>query len=144
MIFADLASMRLIPRSPGAPPVVPRPNDVQLRLLRLLDVDPTAARRPPPAAEYKEHIMPSPVHVRRCAEHRASHPTAAGPRVQRRRATPNRAVQRSARLTQQGITTPLPVGRYLPTRLPSRSSSSRAGKWKVLPQKEAPTSHKGG
>jgi transposase len=45
MIFAALASMRLIPRSRGAPPVVPRPNDVQLRLLRLLDVDPTADLR---------------------------------------------------------------------------------------------------
>ncbi len=41
MIFAALASMRLIPAARGAPPVVPRPNDVQLRLLRLLDVDPT-------------------------------------------------------------------------------------------------------
>lgn len=45
MIFAALASMRLIPRSRGAPPVVPRPNDVQLRLLRLLDVDPTTNLR---------------------------------------------------------------------------------------------------
>ena len=42
MIFAALASMRLIPASRGAPPIVPRPNDVQLRLLRLLHVDPTA------------------------------------------------------------------------------------------------------
>jgi len=42
MIFAALASMRLIPASRGAPPVVPRPNDTQLRLLRLLDIDPTA------------------------------------------------------------------------------------------------------
>jgi hypothetical protein len=42
MIFAALASMRLIPATRGSPPVVPRPNDVQLRLLRLLDVDPTA------------------------------------------------------------------------------------------------------
>ncbi len=41
-IFAALASMRLIPASRGAPPVVPRPNDVQMRLLHLLDVDPTA------------------------------------------------------------------------------------------------------
>ena len=42
MILAALASMRLIPARRGAPPVVPRPNDVQMRLLRLLDVDPTA------------------------------------------------------------------------------------------------------
>lgn len=42
MIFAALASMRLIPAARGAPPIVPRPNDVQLRLLRLLEVDPTA------------------------------------------------------------------------------------------------------
>jgi transposase len=44
-IFAALASMRLIPAARGAPPVVPRPTDVQLRLLRLLDVDPTAHLR---------------------------------------------------------------------------------------------------
>jgi transposase len=42
MIFAALASMRLIPAARGAPPIVPRPNDVQLRLHRLLDIDPTA------------------------------------------------------------------------------------------------------
>jgi transposase len=42
MILTALASMRLIPASRGAPPIVPRPNDIQLRLLRLLDVDPTA------------------------------------------------------------------------------------------------------
>ena len=42
MIFAALASMRLIPATRGQPPAVPRPNDVQLRLLRLLDIDPTA------------------------------------------------------------------------------------------------------
>jgi len=41
MIFAALTSMRLIPASRGAPPTVPRPNDIQLRLLRLLDIDPT-------------------------------------------------------------------------------------------------------
>lgn len=40
-ILAALASMRLIPASRDAPPVVPRPNDIQLRLLRLLDIDPT-------------------------------------------------------------------------------------------------------
>lgn len=45
MIFAALASMRLTPTSRGAPPIVPRPNDVQLRLLRLLNVDPTARLR---------------------------------------------------------------------------------------------------
>lgn len=42
MIFAALATMRLMPTARGTPPVVPRPNDVQLRLLRLLGVDPTA------------------------------------------------------------------------------------------------------
>lgn len=42
MILAALASMRLIPASRGTPPIVPRPNDVQLHLLRLLEVDPTA------------------------------------------------------------------------------------------------------
>ena len=45
MIFAALASMRLIPATRGAPPVIPRPNDVQLQLLQLLDVDPTARLR---------------------------------------------------------------------------------------------------
>jgi hypothetical protein len=42
MIFAALSSMRLIPAARGTPTSVPRPLDVQLRLLRLLDVDPTA------------------------------------------------------------------------------------------------------
>jgi transposase len=42
MIFAALATMRLLPASRGAPPTIPRPNDVQLRLLTLLHVDPTA------------------------------------------------------------------------------------------------------
>jgi transposase len=42
MILTALASMRLIPASRGTPPTVPRPNDVQLRLLRLLTIDPTA------------------------------------------------------------------------------------------------------
>jgi transposase len=41
-IFAALATMRLIPASRGRPPVIPQPNDIQLQLLRLLDVDPTA------------------------------------------------------------------------------------------------------
>ena len=45
MIFAALASLRLIPARPGEPAVVPRPNDIQLRLLRLLEVDPTARLR---------------------------------------------------------------------------------------------------
>jgi transposase len=45
MILGALASMRLIPASRGAPPAVPQPNDVQLRLLRLLDIDPTAHLR---------------------------------------------------------------------------------------------------
>ncbi|MGH9188650.1 MAG: IS1634 family transposase [Acidimicrobiales bacterium] len=44
-IFAALATMRLIPSARGEPAVVPRPNGVQLRLLRLLDVDPTALVR---------------------------------------------------------------------------------------------------
>lgn len=42
MIFAALATMRLIPATGSDPPIVPRPNDVQLRLLRMLNVDPTA------------------------------------------------------------------------------------------------------
>jgi transposase len=41
-IFAALATMRLIPATRGQPPIIPRPNDTQLRLLELLDVDPTA------------------------------------------------------------------------------------------------------
>jgi transposase len=41
-IFAVLSTMRLIPASRGAPPVVLGPNAIQLRLLQLLDVDPTA------------------------------------------------------------------------------------------------------
>jgi transposase len=40
-IFAALASMRLIPATRGQPPIIPRPNAIQLRLLELLDVDPT-------------------------------------------------------------------------------------------------------
>ena len=44
-ILAALASMRLIPAARGEPPVVPRPKEIQLRLLRLLDVDPTAHLR---------------------------------------------------------------------------------------------------
>ncbi|CAN5117603.1 IS1634 family transposase [soil metagenome] len=40
-IFGALVTMRLIPASRAGPAVVPRPNDVQLRLLVLLDVDPT-------------------------------------------------------------------------------------------------------
>jgi transposase len=41
LIFAALASMRLIPASRGGPPVIPRPGSSQLKLLELLDVDPT-------------------------------------------------------------------------------------------------------
>ncbi len=41
-IFAALATMRLILATRAGPAVVPRPNDVQLRLLELLAVDPTA------------------------------------------------------------------------------------------------------
>ncbi|MCA1682080.1 MAG: IS1634 family transposase [Actinobacteria bacterium] len=41
-IFAALATMRLIPAARGEPPILPRPNDTQLHLLRLLHVDPTA------------------------------------------------------------------------------------------------------
>jgi hypothetical protein len=41
-VFAALATMRLIPATRAGPPVVPRPNDVQLHLLELLEVDPTA------------------------------------------------------------------------------------------------------
>lgn len=44
-IFAALARMRLIPATGRRPPIVPRPNDIQLRLLRLLKVDPTARLR---------------------------------------------------------------------------------------------------
>lgn len=42
MIFLALASIRLIPASRDAPPVVPRPTDIQLRLL---DIDTTARLR---------------------------------------------------------------------------------------------------
>lgn len=48
MIFAALAAMRLIPASHGTPPSIPRPNDTQLRLLQLLDIDPTNGLRSPP------------------------------------------------------------------------------------------------
>jgi transposase len=40
-IFGALVTMRLIPATRAGPAVVARPNDVQLRLLVLLDVDPT-------------------------------------------------------------------------------------------------------
>jgi transposase len=46
LIFNVLARMRLIPASPGTPAYVPRPTDVQLHLLELLDVDPTILHRP--------------------------------------------------------------------------------------------------
>jgi transposase len=41
-ILAALAGMRLNPATGRRPPNIPRPNDIQLRLLRLLKVDPTA------------------------------------------------------------------------------------------------------
>lgn len=44
-IFGALVTMRLIPASRAGPAVVPRPSDVQLRLLELLDVDPTSNLR---------------------------------------------------------------------------------------------------
>lgn len=40
-IFGALATMRLIPATRDGPATVPRPSDVQLRVLELLDVDPT-------------------------------------------------------------------------------------------------------
>lgn len=40
-IFGALVTLRLIPATRDGPAVVPRPSDVQLRLLELLDVDPT-------------------------------------------------------------------------------------------------------
>jgi len=46
LIFNVLARMRLIPAAPGTPAYVPRPTDVQLQLLELLDVDPTVLHRP--------------------------------------------------------------------------------------------------
>ncbi|MDY7091170.1 MAG: IS1634 family transposase [Actinomycetota bacterium] len=47
MIIAALASMRLIPATRAGPAVIPRPTDTQLRLLQLLDTDPTAHLHPP-------------------------------------------------------------------------------------------------
>lgn len=44
-VFAALVSMRLIPAARGTPAIVPQPNDIQLRLLRLLKIDPTALIR---------------------------------------------------------------------------------------------------
>jgi hypothetical protein len=44
-IFGALVTMRLVPATRDGPAVVARPNDVQLRLLVLLDVDPTADLR---------------------------------------------------------------------------------------------------
>ena len=41
-ILAALAGIRLIPATGRRPPSISRPNDIQLRLLRLLKVDPTA------------------------------------------------------------------------------------------------------
>ena len=42
LVFAALAGMRLIPATPSGPALIPRPSDVQLHLLHLLDVDPLA------------------------------------------------------------------------------------------------------
>ena len=42
LVFAALAGMRLIPATPSEPALIPRPSDVQLHLLHLLDVDPLA------------------------------------------------------------------------------------------------------
>lgn len=47
MILAALATMRLTPATRHGPAVIPRPNDTQLRLLQLLDIDPTAQLHPP-------------------------------------------------------------------------------------------------
>jgi len=42
MILAALANMRLTPATRDGPAVIPHPSDTQLRLLQLLDIDPTA------------------------------------------------------------------------------------------------------
>jgi transposase len=42
LVFAALAGMRLIPATFSQPALIPRPSDVQLHLLHLLDVDPLA------------------------------------------------------------------------------------------------------
>jgi len=44
LIFAALAGMRLIPATATSPPTVPRPTEIQLRLLDLLKVDPRIHR----------------------------------------------------------------------------------------------------
>ena len=41
--FAALAGMRLIPATPSSPALIPRPSEVQLRLLDMLGVDPLAS-----------------------------------------------------------------------------------------------------
>ena len=42
LIFAALAGMRLIPANRGTPATIPRPREPQLRILTLLNVDPTS------------------------------------------------------------------------------------------------------
>jgi transposase len=42
LVFAALAGMRLIPATSSEPALIPRPSEVQLHLLSLLDVDPLA------------------------------------------------------------------------------------------------------
>lgn len=42
LVFAALAGMRLIPATSTGPALIPRPSDIQLHLLELLDVDPLA------------------------------------------------------------------------------------------------------
>jgi len=42
LVFAALAGMRLIPATSTKPALIPRPSDIQLHLLELLDVDPLA------------------------------------------------------------------------------------------------------
>lgn len=44
LIFAALAGMRLIPATATSPPIIPRPTEIQLRLLHMLDVDPRIHR----------------------------------------------------------------------------------------------------
>jgi transposase len=44
LIFAALAGMRLTPATATSPPVIPRPNQTQLRLLAMLHVDPRIHR----------------------------------------------------------------------------------------------------
>lgn len=43
LVFAALAGMRLIPATATSPALIPQPSDIQLHLLRLLEVDPLAS-----------------------------------------------------------------------------------------------------